>query len=315
MRAVYPQNGSFQNSLADIPSPPDMDMNTLRWYPAGRLFLPTLALWMLRAAVSHAQTAEASCEAVERTEAMRAAGHYREARARLLECVNAQCGGDVRRRCAATLQKLDAVTPSVVVRAYDGKGNDVTDVTVSLGNEPLASSLDGMALPVDPGEHRFVFRRAGFEPVTQTVTIRQGEKFKSIEVQVGPDDPAPLLTEGGAAGSAPLSSTQIAAGGTLIGVGVAGLVGFTWLGLSARSEETELKDGCSPECSDARVSSVRTRYVLSNVSLGVAVAALGGAAWVLLSGGSSASIAEPADSGIAIVADGEGARAAFSGSF
>jgi hypothetical protein len=289
-------------------------MNTLR-YSARRLFLLTLAVWLLPVGVSHAQSSETSCEAVERTEAMRAAGHYREARARLLECVNAQCGGDVRRRCAATLQKLDAVTPSVVVRAYDGKGNDVMDVVVTLGNEPLASSLDGMAIPVDPGEHRFTFRRAGFEPVTQTVTIRQGEKFKSIEARVGPEEPASLLTEGEYGASAPLSTTRIAAGGTLIGVGVAGLVGFTWLGLTARSEETELQDGCSPACSDARVSSVRTRYVLSNVSLGVAVAALGGAAWVLLSGGSSASIAEPADSGIAIVADGEGARAAFSGRF
>lgn len=305
-----------------------MDMNTLRWSSAmllerGRpisrsafgLFLLTLVGWMLQAGVSRAQTGEPSCEAVERTEAMRAAGHYREARTRLLECVNAQCGGDVRRRCAATLQKLDAVTPSIVVRAYDAKGNDVMDVAIALGNEQLASSLDGMAIAVDPGEHRFVFRRAGFEPVTQTVTIRQGEKFKSIEVRVGPEEPAPLLTEGEAGASAPMSTTRIAAGGTLIGVGVAGLVGFTWLGLTARSEETDLKDGCSPGCSDARVSSVRTRYVLANVSLGVAIAALGGAAWVLLSGSSSDSIAEPADSGIAIVADGEGARAAFSGRF
>jgi len=289
-------------------------MNISR-YLAARLFLLTLVGWLLRAGVSRAQTPEASCEAVERTEAMRAAGHYREARARLLECVNAQCGGDVRRRCAATLQKLDAVTPSVVVRAYDGKGNDVMDVAVTLGNEPLASSLDGMAIPVDPGEHRFVFKRAGFEPVTQTVTILQGEKFKSIEVRVGPVEPAPLLTEGGDGASGSLSPTRIAAGGTLIGVGVVGLVGFTWLGLSARSEETEMQENCSPACSDARVSSLRTQYVLTNVSLGVAIAALGGAAWVLLSGSPSASIAEPADSGIAIIADGEGARAAFSGRF
>ncbi len=290
-------------------------MNTLRWYSAGRLFLVTLIVWMLQMGVSHAQTAEASCEAVEKTEAMRAAGHYREARARLLECVNAQCGGDVRRRCAATLQKLDAVTPSIVVRAYDSKGNDLTDVSVTLGDQPLASSLDGMAVPVDPGEHRFVFRRAGFEPVTQTVTIRQGEKFKSIEVRIGPDEQGPLLTESGTDSSVPLSTTRLAAGGTLVGVGVAGLVGFTWLGLTARSQESELEDECSPACSDARVSSVRTRYVLSNVSLGLGIAALGGAAWVLLSGSSPSALAEPADTGMAIIADGEGARAAFSGRF
>lgn len=290
-----------------------MHMNTLRWYSAGRLFSLTWVAWMLQVGVSHAQ-AGGSCEAVEKTESMRAAGHYRDARARLLECVNAQCGGDVRRRCAATLQKLDAVTPSIVVRAHDSKGNDLTDVSVTLGDQPLASALDGMAIPVDPGEHRFVFRRAGFEPVTQTVTIRQGEKFKSIAVLIGPEEQAPLLTESGTE-STPLSSTRLAAGGSLIGVGVVGLAGFTWLGLTARSKESELEDDCSPACSKARVSSVRTRYVLSNVSLGVGVAALGAAAWVLLSGSSSNTIAEPADEGIAIIADGEGARAAFSGRF
>jgi hypothetical protein len=290
-------------------------MNTLRWYSAGRLFLLTLVAWMAPIGVSLGQTPEASCEAVEKTESMRAAGRYREARARLLECVNAQCGGDVRRRCAATLQKLDAVTPSIVARAYDSKGNDLTDVSVTLGDQPLANSLDGMAVPVDPGEHRFVFRRAGFEPVTQTVTIRQGEKFKSIEVRLGPDEQAPLLTESGTDGSVPLSTTRLAAGGTLVGVGVVGVVGFTWLGLTARSQESELEDECSPACSKARVSSVRTRYVLSNVSLGLGVAALGTAAWVLLSGSSPNTIAEPADEGIAIIADGEGARAAFSGRF
>src|SRR5690606_8247650 len=102
-----------------------------------------LVVWLLPSGALHAQTGGASCEAVERTEAMRAAGHYREARARLLECVNAQCGGDVRRRCASTLQKLDAVTPSVVIRAYDAMGNDLTDVSVMLGDQPLTSSLDG----------------------------------------------------------------------------------------------------------------------------------------------------------------------------
>src|SRR5688572_9996361 len=56
----------------------------------GSLLLPPLGSW--------AQSTEASCEAVEQTETLRAEGQYRQARERLLECVNAQCGGDVRRR-------------------------------------------------------------------------------------------------------------------------------------------------------------------------------------------------------------------------
>ena len=237
--------------------------------------LALVAFATLPCGFAFAQAADASCQAVEKTESMRTQGHYRDARARLLECVNAQCGGDVRRRCASTLQKLDAVTPSIVVRAEDGNGNDVTDVSVKLGDELLVKSLDGMAIPVDPGQHRFVFERLGEEPVVQNLTIQRGEKFRSIDVRIGPaatgDEQA-----GGANGSKSKVTGRWMAGASLIGVGVVGLAGFTWLGLSARSMERELqKENCEPECSDARVDAMRARYVLSNVSLGVGVVGVG----------------------------------------
>lgn len=261
-----------------------------------------------------AQANDASCGAVEQTEAMRAEGRYRDARARLLECVNAQCGGDVRRRCAATLQKLDAVTPSIVVRAEDELGNDVTDVAVVLGDEPLVSALDGMAIPVDPGEHRFVFRRPGYDPVTQTLTIQRGEKFRSIDVQFGaPPSSAtlPTVTSDDATSS---SSARWVASASLMGVGIAGLVGFTWLGLKARSGEKDL-EACKPECSEGSVSGVRSRYVMANISGAVGVIALGAGTYLLLTAPSSGDVAQPADEGLAIGADSDGAFATFSGRF
>lgn len=265
---------------------------------------------------ARAQSADVSCEAVERTESLREGGGYREARARLLECVNAQCGGDVRRRCATTLQKLDAVTPSIVVRADDGNGNDVLDVAVSLGDEPLMSSLDGMAVPVDPGEHRFVFSRSGYEPVTRTLTINQGEKFRAIDVSIGsgPAPAAPL--ELGASRPASMSSARLAGGISLIGVGVVGLAGFTWLGLKARSREESLqRQNCKPFCDEGLVDSLETRYVLANVSLGVGVLSLGAATWLLLSGWSSGDVAQPVDAGVAVGADADSAFASYSGRF
>ncbi len=263
-----------------------------------------------------AQAADASCQAVEKTESMRTEGRYRDARARLLECVNAQCGGDVRRRCASTLQKLDAVTPSIVVRAEDGKGNDVTDVSVKLGDELLVKSLDGMAIPVDPGEHRFAFQRVGEEPVVQTLTIQRGEKFRSIDVRIGSASTGSEQAGLGAGGSASRSTGRWMAGASLIGVGAVGLVGFTWLGLSARSTEKELqRENCEPGCGKARVDAMGTRYVLANVSLGVGVLALGAATWLLLSEPASDGVARPTDEGLAIGADAHGAFAQYSGRF
>jgi len=244
---------------------------------------------------------------------MRAAGRYRQARVRLLECVNAQCGGDVRRRCALALQKLDAVTPSIVVSMKDIHGNDVTDVSVSLGDQPLVSSLDGMAIPVDPGTHRFVFQRPGQAAVSLTLDIREGEKFRAVEVPL--ESPAPALASEATVSSAPSQgwSPRVVGGATLIGVGVVGLAAFTWLGLSARSEEKEL-ESCKP-CTEARIDSVETRYVLANVSLGVGVVALGSATWLLLTGPSTKATSESDLAGLSIRAGSRGGFASYAHSF
>jgi hypothetical protein len=286
-----------------------------------RLVHSALALTLigsfLLSPVSRAQApaADANCEAVEQTEAMRAEGQYRKARARLLECVNAQCGGDVRRRCAAALQKLDANTPSIVVRAEDPSGNDLTDVSVSLGDERLVNELDGMAIPVDPGEHRFVFTRVGEAPVVQTLTIEQGQKFRAIDVVIGSP---PNLAQQPASG-APSSvdsgvSDRTVAAASLIGVGVVGVTGFTILGLRARSGEEAL-ERCKPNCSEGRVDSVKMRYLFANVSLGVGALALGAATYLILTGSSDDDVADPADRGLAIGADATGAYASYSGRF
>lgn len=232
---------------------------------------------------------------------MRTDGHYREARERLLQCVNAQCGGDVRRHCAAALQKLDGVTPSIVIRAEDAQGNDVADVAVSMDGEPLVSSLDGMAIPVDPGEHVLSLERPGRPRVSQRFVIKQGEKFHSLEVHLEPAPP-PLTPPPTDAASVPAAwDGRLAAEATLVGVGVAGLVGFTWLGLNARSHESDLKE-CRPGCSTGRVDSVRKRYLLSNISLGVGVVALGSATYLLLTGSPSKALAEPRDLGLEFLA-------------
>jgi len=285
---------------------------------SGGLFCGAVALVSLPARPAGAQVPEAkSCEAVQQTEGMRASGQYRAARSLLLECVNAQCGGDVRRRCATALQKLDAVTPSIVVRAQLADGNDATDVSVRMEDEQLASSLNGMAIPVDPGEHRLVFERAGLAPVSQTVTIREGEKFRAVDVQL---DPKPAPTPSAAGEPASHSSfgpdQRLALGGTLIGVGVVGLGAFTVLGLQARQDEKELEQqNCKPYCSEAQVSSIRTRYWLANISLGVGVLALGSATWVLLSGSGKPSSPVSDLAGLSIVAGSDGGFASYSHRF
>jgi hypothetical protein len=252
----------------------------------------SLAVCLFSTSVLFPQLAQAQtneCGALGRSATLRAQGKLMAARAELASCMEAtECNAEARRRCASEQQTLANEMPSVVVHAHDGRGNDLVDVSVTLDGEPFVSKLDGLSMSIDPGEHTFVFTRSGHDPVTHSERIEPTDKFKLVTVEL-PD--AELLRTRAAASEAPPPATgpspaRLIAGASLAGLGVAGIAAFAALGLDARAEEEDLKL-CRPNCSDGAVSSVRTRYTLSNVSLGVGVAALGAAAFVLLTGNSS----------------------------
>jgi hypothetical protein len=243
---------------------------------------------------AHAQANE--CAPLTRSAALRTESKLRAARSELTSCMEAsECNADARRRCAADLQTLANEMPSVVVHAHDGRGNDLVDVSVTLDGDPFVSKLDGLAMPLDPGEHTFVFTRAGQEPVTRTEQIEPKDKFKLVTVEI-PD--AELLRQRALAEAPPgrthAPPDRLIAGISLAGVGVVGLAAFAGLGADARSEEREMRaSNCKPDCSKGRVDSVSTRYTLSNISLGVGIASLGAAAWVLFTGSASTPAADP----------------------
>jgi hypothetical protein len=60
-------------------------------------------------------------------------------------------------------------------------------------------------------------------------------------------------------------------------VGVAGIVGFVALGAMGRSKESELNGSCGPTqtCAQSDVDSIKTKYLLADVSLGLGIAGLG----------------------------------------
>jgi hypothetical protein len=63
----------------------------------------------------------------------------------------------------------------------------------------------------------------------------------------------------------------------LVGLGVVGAAGFVGWGLAARSEQKRLERTCSPDCTDSDLRTMRTRYLIGDVALGVGAAALFGA--------------------------------------
>jgi hypothetical protein len=263
----------------------------------------------------------------EKSQQQRNAWKLRSAKSSLLMCARPACGKFIYRECTKSLAELDADMPSVVLLAKNDAGQPVVDVEVTLDGEPLTSQLDGRALSVDPGVHEFSFKTANGSANLTSVAIRQGERNRSLSVEltnersktakaeVGAPSPAKFQPSVAAAQDEQAPTTQARASlasaraprealesspldtpkstgpgiGPYIvgGVGVAGLAGFGLLYTLARAENMTLPQ-CWPTCSEAKLDQVRRLYLAADVSLGVGVVALGtAAAWFYFGSGSS----------------------------
>jgi hypothetical protein len=165
--------------------------------------------------------------AADQGQSLRDDGKYRKAREALAMCARDVCPGVVAQSCAKWLRALDDATPTLVLGAKDGAGNDIASAHVTLDGEPLADVLDGKPLPVDPGEHVLRFTRPGSEPGEVHVVVRAAEKNRAVTVTLAasalatPAAPEPAPVPASPSVVTPRNVT-VAALGVL---GVAGLVG------------------------------------------------------------------------------------------
>jgi hypothetical protein len=194
-----------------------------------------------------------------------------ESRDRFVTCSRV-CPATLQTECSAWLSEVNRALPSVVLGARLANGRDVADVQVSLDGKPFVERLDGKAMELDPGEHLFSFRREGGEPAEERVVIREGEKERALSVVMSSpvSAPVPRSESQGASTIRPIPVAVWA----LLGVGAVGLGTFAGFGLAGRSEQSSTLDRCSPDCSEAQVNDVLRKYIVADLSLGVAAAAL-----------------------------------------
>jgi hypothetical protein len=174
----------------------------------------------------------------------------------------------MKKECTGWLAEVEAAQPSVVIRAHaPGSSTSIADVRVSIDDKEVAARLDGAAILVDPGEHRFHFARASDPPVDRVVLIGEGEKLKPIEIEIGTLLPPPSA-----------SAKPIWPVFALGGVGIASIGVFAILGATGSSRYNELQSTCAPNCSPEDTDALKTQFVVGDVMLGVGIAALAGSA-------------------------------------
>ena len=209
---------------------------------------------------------------------LRKAGKLLAAHEKFTSCARKTCPGEIIQDCTRWAGEVEVATPTVVMAARDQAGHDLADVSVSIDGKPPVP-MSARSTSVDPGSHKFVFRRAetpgvplaaGADSEIEQVTIlREGEKNREVVATFRVPGAAPAVLVVPAVVTerpVPVAAWLSAAVG-VAGLGVLGVAGS--IGVSNRSSEH-----CDTGCPQAQKSGVDSLFVVADVGLGVGVAGL-----------------------------------------
>jgi hypothetical protein len=224
-------------------------------------------------------------QAYESAQEEKATGRLKAAIEHLKSCIDPNCATFIREDCVRWMDQVDSALPTVVFSVRED-GKDLTDVEIQCDDKPLTGKLDGKAIPVDPGLRDFSFTVPGLEPMARQVLIREGERNRIVNVEF--TKPSAALTSPTANVATTLSDEPdlrprtLALPYALAGVGALGVASFTLFALLGNSQQGELERTCSPFCQSSQVDSLKTKYLVADVSLGVGLVSLGVATYIFI---------------------------------
>ena len=145
--------------------------------------------WSEPAQSGSASGARACLSTLRSAQEKQHAGRLVEASQLFTKCSNQACGGFLWQECASSHTRLHASLPSVVPVVLDEGSDPLVDIQVQIDGQLVASRLDGLAVPVDPGQHELSFSTAAGVFASKTITVIEGEHNRPVAV-VWP--PAPM---------------------------------------------------------------------------------------------------------------------------
>jgi hypothetical protein len=135
------------------------------------------------AAKAKASPVSRSCQAAFQSgQEKEKAGQLVEAHKLYRSCSDLGCGTSVWHACIEANTHLHATLPSIVPIAVDDSGAPRADVEVKMDGQVFTSTLTGLSLPVDPGEHEFSFSTGSGVFATARISIVEGERNRILSV-------------------------------------------------------------------------------------------------------------------------------------
>jgi len=206
------------------------------------------------------------------------------------------CPEQLRAECSELLDKVKTTVPSVIFSAIDGKGADVSNVKVYIDETLLLDGLDGRSVELDPGKYHFRFVLPDSSELSVDALVREGEKNRLIQVRAAEEKQAPVGAPSALAGTAPveappkpLESKPPVAAWVATGVAVVGFGTFGTFAILGSSDKKKLEE-CAPTCPEseqARHDSLKTKFLIADVGLGIGAASAVVAGILFLTAGPS----------------------------
>jgi hypothetical protein len=225
----------------------------------------------------------ACAQAAEQAQRQRAAGKLLEARASLLICSRDVCPGLIRSDCTQWRAQVEASVPTIVLRAQDPRGQDLSDVKVWLDGVPFTDKIDGLPVEVDPGQHVLTAEHSGSKKFRQDIVIRTGDRNRTISLllqDLEPLVPIPVPPQP----AVPQPPPQVSpAAWVFAGLGVAGAgVGTYFLVSAIRDKNALERSKCAPSCSQDAVDTGKRKTDIATVGYGATLVAGGFATYFFL---------------------------------
>jgi hypothetical protein len=264
-----------------------------------------LAAWGARA--DDAPASAVCIQSAEQGQVLLNQGRLSEALRAFKACSGSACPALIAADCMRFAKRAEESMPTVVVRVRGHDGRDIVDVEVSVDGRVVTNRLAGRAVPLDPGEHALRFVIAGEKPIERTIVLAEGERLRAVDVVLPAAKPEPPSKPVKPPNEqrAPSSSGPPTTSWIFACVAVASFGGFTYFGLDALSDESDLESSCgrAGSCSDDQIDRVKRKALLADVFLGVGLASVAGAGlvWALDEDESGSVIVSPTRSGAAIV--------------
>jgi hypothetical protein len=230
--------------------------------------------------------------ASEQGQQLRDSGKYQAARDAFAQCARDACPALVRRDCTRWLADVTQLWPSVVFGAKDPSGNDLTAVTVTADGTQLTATLDGKPVQLDPGDHVFRFEAKGFHAVERTVLVRAGEKSRLVVAQFGDVPATPAQNAGTGPAPSPAQTSAPVPTGVWVfgGLALAAFGTEAFFGISGLDDRSSLySQPCAKTatCNPDDVKSVRTKFTVADIALGVGLVSAGLSAYLYFTRGSA----------------------------